>query len=508
MGRVLTNGSAMAYAREATLGVLPGSPQWRQLEPNQFSQFGTTISKEARSPISKARARRKGVTVDLDSGVEFEADLTLSHLTDFIEAFCFSQAIGPEVYPVTSVTATGYTVAALSAGQAGHLLYGAAAATTLVVGRGFKLFANNGIRPLTLAGANGATEVKAGGLQVEAVDADQLAEVAIAGVRGAAGDLKIDAQGNLTSAALNFTTLGLAVGQIIHIGGIEAANQFFNGANYGFARVRVIEANKLTLDKRSQPFATDDGTSTGAGGANLRIDLLFGQFVRNVDVDHTDFREYSHQFELSSPGLMPGNATGFEYALGNYADTLSINIPLSGKATMTLGFAGTDTTKPSAVRALNAATAKEPSMVEAFGTASDIARLRSQEADEAGLTTDFKSTTFTLSNNVAGEKVIGKLGPKYMTAGDIEVDVESQVIFTSPRMVDAVRDNLTIGMDWVLRNGDGGVAFDLPTGTFDGGGREYPENQSVLMSTTFMAHQEKALDFSLGVSFFPALPDE
>src|SRR3546814_9887798 len=91
---------------------------------------------------------------------------------------------------------------------------------------------------------------------------------------------------------------------------------------------------------------------------------------------------------------------------------------------MMLGFVGTDTTNPSEVRATNAANAKVGGQVESFGSASDIARLRLQDVDEAGLSTDFKTVNFTLTNNVAGEKVIAKMGPKYLNAGDIEVDIE------------------------------------------------------------------------------------
>lgn len=508
MGRVLANATTLTFAREATLGVLPGSPAWFELEPNGITAWGTTISKEARNPISQARARRKGVVTDLDSSVEFEADLTLAHLRHFAEAFTFSVAIGADAFVTSAATATGYTVPALSAAAAGRLLYSSAGAgaVSLVHASGFINDANNGLKPVTATHATSATEIKAGGNVAETPGATVYAQVAVAGVRGAAGDIEIDADGNLISTALDFRTLGLGVGQVIHVGGVDIAHQFFETENTGFARVRIIAQNKLTLDKRDQDFVLDDGTDTGSGGTNLRIDLLFGQFVRNVGVNHADYREISTQFELAFPNLMPANATGFEYSIGNYADALSISIPLTGKATMTLGFVGLDTTNPSVSRATNAATAKVGGQVESFGSASDIARLRLQDVDEAGLSTDFKTANFTLTNNVAGEKVIAKLGPKYLNAGDIECDIEAQMIFTNPDVIERVRCNKTVGFDWVIRNGDGGAAFDLPTGTLSGGNREFPENQSVLINAPFAAHQEEAYGFTLGISFFPALP--
>lgn len=509
MGRVITNATTLSFAREASLGVLPGSPQWFELEPNSVTSWGTTISKEARNPISQARARRKGVVTDLDSAVEFEADLTLAHLRHFAEAFLFSSAVGADTFLPTAATGTGYTIPALSAAAAGRLIYSSAGAgaVSLIYVSGFTNDENNGLKPLADDPLVTETELTMGGLVAEVPSASTYTEIAVAGVRGAAGDIQIDSNGDLISTALNFTTLGITPGQVIHVGGVDVANQFFEEANTGFARVRIVAANKLTLDKRDTTFVEDDGTDDNDGGTGLRIDLLFGQFVRNVPVDHVDFREISTQFELASPNLMAGGATGYEYSIGNYANALSIAIPLSGKATMTLGFVGTNTTNPTITRATNAASAKAGGQVDSFGSASDIARLRVQDVDEAGLSTDFKSATFTLTNNVSGEKVIGVLGPKYLNAGNIECDVEAQMLFTNPDVIERIRCNKTVGLDWILRNGDGGVAFDLPTGTLGGGNREMPENQSVLINTTYMAHEEDAPGFTCGVSFFPVLPE-
>lgn len=500
MGRVVTNGMSISFAREATLGVLPVTPQWFELEPNTINAFGNTPAKEQRSPISKARARRKGMVTDLDSAVEFEADLTLYHMKLYAEDFLFARAIGGDSFIASAATAGGYTIPALSAAQTGRLLYGAATAKSLIHARGFDDDANNGLKPLAGAAAAGNTVLTVAGNVAEAVPADILAEVAVAGIRGAVGDIEIDGEGNIISTVLDFTLLGLGKGQVIHVGGVDALNQFADPDNLGFARIAAIAPNKLTLERRDQAFVED-------AGAGAEIDILFGQFVRNVDVDHPDFLQPSTQFELRSPNLMAGGLAGHEYATGNWADAMSIAIPLTGKATITLGFVGKNTTDPTTARATNAENAKVGQATAAFGTASDIARLYMVDVDDEGLTTDFKSATLTLTNNVAGEKVLGHLGPKYLNAGNIEVDVENQMLFTNPEVIHGIRCNKTYGFGWVLRNGDGGFAVDLPTGTLSGGGREYPANQSVLINDTFAAHQEDdGPGFTCGISFFPVLP--
>lgn len=506
MGRVLTNKTSVSFAREATPGVLPGSPQWYEIEPNTISNFGTTIATTARTPISKSRARRKGIVTDADSAIEFEADVTLTHLRLFAEAFLFARYVGGDAYLTSAATSTAYTVPALSSAQAGRMIYSGGGAKTLLYARGFTNDANNGLKTLGAAPSTGATTLTVAGNIAETPAVDELVEVAVAGVRALAGDLTIDASGNLLSTALDFTTTGITRGQVIHIGGVDLTHQFFNEENFGFARVEIVAPHKLTLAKRDQGFVADDGTSTGSGGTAIAIDILFGQFVRNVDVDSPDYLEVSNQFEIASPNLMAGGATGFEYGIGSWANALSVAMPLTGKATVTFGFVCLDTTRPSITRATNAANAKSGGQTAAFGTASDLARLRVQDVDEDGLSTDFKSATFTLTNNVTGEKVLGTLGPKYLNLGDIQADVENQMLFSNPDVIERIRCNKTVGFDWVLRNGDGGVAFDLPTGTLGGGGREYPANASVLISDTFAAYQDDDEGFTCGMSFFPVLP--
>lgn len=506
MGKVQSNDLSYSYAREASPGVLPGTPDWRLIEPNDNPTWGNEIKTTPRNPISKNRQRRKGAVTDLDSGLEINCDLTMSSLRDFIESFAYARAVGPEAYQPTAVDASGYTVPALSATQAGHLLYGASAAKTLVHARGFVTTANNGVKVLTSAGVTSATTIPVTGLTAETVAADQLAEVAICGIRGAAGDIEMDANGDLISTVLDFTTLGLVVGQRIHVGGVDVTNQFFTAANNDFARVKAVAAHKITLEKRNATFVVDDGTDTGSGGTGVQIDLLFGQFIRNVAVDHADYRQITNQVELASPGLGSSNETMYEYSQGLYANEMTISIPLSGKAEVKFGFVGKYTTSPSTSRATGAANAKDPVATEAFGTASDIGRLRVQDVDESGLSTDFKSMTITLKNNTVAEKVLGVLGAKYVNAGNLEVDIDTELIFSNANVIDRIVNNKTVGLDAVLLNGDGGFCFDLPSSTIGSGKRNIKQNESVTLQTKFESFGDANLGCSFAVSLFPVLP--
>lgn len=503
MGRVLTNNTSLSYAIETALGV--AGTDWRVLEPNDIDSFGTEITTVARDPISRNRQRRKGTVTDLDSAVEFSHDLTLAAFSDFIEGFVFAVSRNKDLeFTGSDAGASGYTVPALNATQAGKLLYTAGGPISILFARGYINSDNNGLKLLAGAAAATDTELDVAGLATETAPPNAIVE--IAGVRAEEGDLALAISGNqgtLTSGnnaslnAIDFTELGLTVGQFIHIGGVDAANQFPTGA--GFARIRSIAGQELLLDKLGDNLAAH-------AGADVTVDLLFGQFIRNVPVDNADFLERSFQFELASPNLMPAGATGYEYSVGNFCDALQFELPLTNKATMAIGFIGTDTEVPTDIRKSGAGDAINPVKTGAFNTSADIARLRVIDVDEEGLTTDFKSLNLTLNNNVSPEKVLGQLGARYMNTGNFEVDLEAQILFTEPAVIEAIRTNQTVGLDFSIRNDDGAIYVDIPSMTLGGGDREMPRNESVMMNLTGEAFGDPILGTSLSVSTFPVLP--
>jgi hypothetical protein len=315
----------------------------------------------------------------------------------------------------------------------------------------------------------------------------------------------------LTSAAdiADFEVFGLTPGQFVHIGspdGNAGVHHAFENDEaddmYGYARVRAFGAGTIVFDK------VEDRLQFNATAPATAVDMLFGRFIRNVPVDHADYLERSFQFEAEWPNLGEAGAAGFEYAKGNYCNTAQFNLPLTDKASVTFGFIGTDTDVPVGPddRKTGAANAQNPTQTAAFNTSADILRLRITKVDESGLTTDFKSVTLTLGNNVGPEKVLGKLGAKYMNTGNFDVDLETQVLFTSGEVVGAVRDNLTVSMDFVIRNDDGSIAVDIPSQTLGGGDRELPVNESVLVNLEGMAFEDPTFGTSIGVSVFPIAP--
>ncbi len=493
MSRVLTNNAALQYTIETAIGV--AGTDWFVIEPNSFGTIGATITTVARDPISKLRQRRKGTITDLDSAADFEADLTLSHFTDFAEGFVFAKFQGAEVFNPTEVTGgptdEGYIV------DIGSELV----VDTLVYARNFEPIENNGLKVVNGTPTTTFIPVNDDNLTTEVTVQDN-ATVEVAGFRYTPTDLVVTLSGNtviLTAGTAFFLNAGLDIqpGQMVYIDGTNFPTP---DSNTGYARVVSVTATVLVIDKTSQQWVAE--TNTGD------IDIYIGRFLKNVPTDDGLFLEQSYQFEVTYPDLDGIGSDAYEYSVGNYCNTLAIALPLTDKSTMSFGFIGTDTDVPTTSRKTGADTAELPTRTAAFNTTQDVARLRVTEVDETGLTTDFKSATITLNNNVSPEKVLGTLGARYMNYGNFEVDLEGQVLFTDDAVVSAIRNNTTVSMDFILQNDDGAIGVDIPSMTLGGGGKDFPTNESVLLNLTGMAFVDEILDASIAITTFAYIPQD
>lgn len=500
-GRTLTNNCNIQFVAETSLGVLPGSPVWSGIEPNaNISKWGADIKITPRDPISRLRQRRKGEVTDLDSDVELEADVTMDSIQDLANGLYMSAWKGAAVWQgkdgtaPTAITATAITVPTLGVTLPQN---------ALVYLRGFLLAANQGIK--VVGAGSTATNIVITGGAVETPPAN--ASVEYCGFQLTAADGQLDASGNFTCATLNLTTLPLNVGQYVCVGDSSSATFYFasgvpaTGANYGLSRVDVIAAGKLTLSRRS-----GTGTWTVDTGTGKTIRLLFGRWIRNVASDHADALTPSYQFEIVYKDLGGAGVDFYEYPLGNWVDKLEINIPLTNKATLKYGLMGTNTLAPTASRATNAAAGRTPTRTAELATVGDVARLRLMNTDESGLTTDFKSIKIALNNNVTREKVIGTLGAKYMAAGNFEVDVDAECLFTNFDVIVAMLANRTAAIDYCLKNADGGFVMDLPALMLGGNKKTFPKNESVRIGWKGMSFVDPVLGYSTSLSIFPYLP--
>jgi hypothetical protein len=316
----------------------------------------------------------------------------------------------------------------------------------------------------------------------------------------AAADIQMNASGNITSTASNFTTMGLNVGQWIWVGGVASVNQFLNNAYRGFARVKAVAAALLTLERRSWTVGAAD-LATGK-----KVHTYFSRWARNVAIDSADYKTPSYAFEITYPNLGVGPVPEYEYLLGNMVDEWIFSIPLTTKATSQMTFTGTTSQDPVTARDTGPSIALNPVTNLAVSTATDLMRLRISNVDETGISTDFTSIKLTVKNNVSPEKQLGTLGATKINVGKFEVMVEADLIFTSDDVIKAVHDNRIGTMDVAMRNGEFGFLLDIASMSIDDTGRKFETNKSVIISTKTTGFQDATLGYTMSGSVFAYLP--
>lgn len=517
MGRVLTNNTNLQYAVESSLGV--AGTDWNLLEPNNVPNWGATIATVARDPISRNRQLRAGTITDLDSAVELEMDVTGSAIIDFADGFVFSNGVNRDLdLPVSAVDGTGdaYTVAALSALQADRLEFSAAQYASLIYARGFTDPANNGLKSLDADIATAATAISVAEVLVEEASPASNAQIELGGLRSLAAAADFTWTWNagtrratLSSAAdiADFSVFGITPGQTVHIGSFDGTgivNGFENAAAndmVGYARVVTVSAGTITFDNVEPALQFTD-----ASAPTTAVDILFGKFYRPVAVDQPDFLERSFTFEATWDNLQePGPGDEYEYPNGNFCNLWTWNINPQDKATMNVAFVGLDTPPPGTTRLTGADTPIAPVMTEALNTSADLARLRVLDVDDSGLTTDFSTLSLTINNNVGPEKVLGRLGARFLNFGNLEVNFDSTILFTDSAVIAAVRNNTTVGFDFKMQNSDISVVFDMPSLKLGNGARDLPRNETVRVNLTGQAFIDPIFGTSLGISTLPPL---
>lgn len=486
-----SNRTGLRFAKEATPGVLPVTPIWTGLEPNSYKDFGANFKMVARQPINANRQKRKGVVVDMDASGGYQSDLTQSNIQDFAEGVFFADLRKKTELAATGVdSGTGYAVAAGGAGfPAGSLLFA----------KGFATAANNGLKKVA---SSDGTHVMASGLTT-AAEAGTLVEV---GVEAGSGDLTVTGATHpvIGSTTLDFTTLGLIVGEWIYIGGDSAGTQFATAANNGFARVRAIAAHALTLDKSEAVMVTDAGT-----GKTVRI--FFGRVLKNEL--GTDIKHLTYQFErtLGVPDSGSPSAEQSEYLTNCTFDQLSVTVNTADKVTFDVSVMAGDYETRTGVDGVKSGT--RPALVSgnAFNTTSHVRRARVGIVDSASNLFAYASDfSLTVKNNVKANKAISVMGAFEHSAGDFEVQATANLYFTDVAAVEAVRNNADCTFDLVLAQSNAGMVFDIPLLALGDGRLKVQANDPIMLPLTCDAGAasdiDAAMDYTALMCFFDYLP--
>lgn len=270
-----TNRIQLAVVRESTPGVTPNTPRMRKA---RITSETLSFAPEYVDPDEIRDDRMLGDPIKVMQASSGAVNFELSYpedgspMSEFYRSAFFNPWVNTPTFDndgsadsvITNVvdsTDTFTVTAGGAAVKAGHL----------VRASGFLNAANNII--FRAASSTGTTIV---GTSLSLVDESAPAATAklkVVGFQGEAGDITATSTG-LGSTALDFTTLGLAVGQWVKIGGTATGDKFATAGCNDWARITAIAATALTLDHLPAAWATDAGT-----GKTIKV--WFGDYIRN-----------------------------------------------------------------------------------------------------------------------------------------------------------------------------------------------------------------------------------
>ncbi len=469
------------YAEETSLGVVDGSAVWTPVEVNSFSDFGASVTTLARTPISASRQQKKGVVVDVEAGGGFNMDLTQKNMFDFLQGFLFANWTLKVNSATTDVTSTGFSVADESDFAAGQL----------ILSEDHTITSNNGLFVVT--------GTSAGEVEVTGVGTDASAgTIKVVGVQGAAGDIDVDASTDadfprLTSTILDFTDLGLEAGEWMFLGGDTSTLQFSNAENNGFARVYSVAANTLIFDKTSDTMVDEASTTE-------TVQLFTGDFIHNEDAA-ADIVSHCYQFErtlTTSPSLQ------VEYLKGAVPNVLTLTMNTAEKVTLDLGFVAQDVDLDET--SLKAGTRPDIEEADAFNTSSDFSRLTLEGTDITGSGTYFEDYSIEINNNVTPAKALSVLGNFDLVEGDFVVSGNFTAYFTTTELVQAVRSNSDVQLDFAFVKNNAGLLFDIPLASLGEGRITVEKDSPIKVPLAQSAARDPILTYTLGVMNFDYLP--
>ncbi|RVD44212.1 hypothetical protein EN742_02995 [Mesorhizobium sp. M4A.F.Ca.ET.020.02.1.1] len=264
----------LTHVREVTLGTTPNTPRMRTARmTGETLRFAPAFvsSEELRDDRMNADPIKVDEMNDGPVNGELSFPVDKSPFSDWIESLFCNTWLNQPFRDNDGTADSVITGAATTNTEVTHTTGDAFVAGHLVRFTGFGISGNNGVFKCTTGGATTSRYVGSGITDEAAPPA--AARMKVVGFQGAAADITAASNG-IASTLLDFTTLGLRVGQWLKIGGTATGDKFATAACNGFARIIAIAANAITLDNLPTGWTTDAGT-----GKTIKV--FVGDSIKN-----------------------------------------------------------------------------------------------------------------------------------------------------------------------------------------------------------------------------------
>ena len=390
-------------AEESSPCTLPGTPDWFQLDPNSWGDFGPSVTKEAAATINPSRQNQKGSVTTVGANGSLQQDLTQTNLTRLMQGYFYADAYEKEdtasfnstAVPITSVT-TGANERYNAASGLDSFLVG-----NLVFAKKFGDSGNNGLKTVS---AVDATYVEVDETLTADASPASASSLEVCGFQFPSGDLDITASASniqLETTATDLTTLGLQVGETIVIGGDSAAFKFVNSA-VGYAVIKSIEANVMKLRETSFTPTTETGTG-------LTVQIFFGKYIKNQSSSLIVDRTYQVERQLGEDS----NGVQSEYLEGAYPNQITFGLPESGKLTCDFDFVAMNYTTRDGSTGVKSGNRHSVPREDRITMSCDLVREKLSTVDatdlnNTALLTYIKETSIVINNNVTADQASRK----------------------------------------------------------------------------------------------------
>lgn len=404
-----------------------------------------------------------------------------------LEAAFFSSFAGPikwanrqAVDDISDVATAGDEFTVVNKGAA--LLVGA-----IVRAEGFTNAGNNGFHIVN--GAPGVTTVPVATNLVDEAAPPINATLTHCGHRAGTGDTDATASPDtITDGTLDYTTLGLQVGDWVRLDGFTTPAT----ANNGFARVSIIAAGVLTFDQ----VPTGWVAKTEAG----TVDIYLGRRLTNGTTLKTFLLE--EEFGDHSP-------VTFQYFRGCGVDGMEVNMPSQELAVITFTFSGKDSffsdgNDPSTVISTDGGTGRATGAITypplprtGINTSSNVARI-----SRSGIVIAAKNfvteVSFVVANNLRQLNAVGFLGAVQLGVGTFDVTGDLTTYFDDKSLAEDVVNNTETSLQIALDDGNGhGIVIDVPRSKYSEGSPEVPgENDDTTLPLSYQGIEDSVKGYT------------
>lgn len=462
-----SNRTQVLAVRESVLGTTPTTPRMRTMRitgesldfaPEYVDSDELRADRMLGDPIKVGQSSGGGINFEL-SYPDNESPLSELLRSAFFSTWVntperFNDGVADAVVTDVATTNTEVTHTTGAAFVAGHL----------VRFTGFGVAGNNGVFKCTTGGATTSRYVGSGVTNEAAPPA--AARMKVVGFQGASGDISATASG-LASSALDFTTLGLAVGQWIKIGGTATGDKFATAALNDWARIAAIAASAITLDNRPSGWTTD-------AGAGKTLKVWFGDQIKNGTT------KTSLTIER---GFLGQDTPTYIVNTGMVVNTMELSIAAKARIGGSFGFMGMG--GGAGTSALDASPDAATTGLILAGSA-NVGRLG---IDGSGVTGPnwARSIRLGVNNNLRAIEALDQTAPVGINEGEFGVTIDVETYFGSLGELTKFYNSTATAINSRVQRDGQALIWQVPRAQYRGGGNPQASGKNADVMAAFQA---------------------